>query len=86
MRESEHKLGPIAFLQRAPLLGDDPIAHLKPPITGSALCGSAQRWCDLNQDLSKFWRGAERVESKWDLGSRNVEHGIFSATPKKRAK
>jgi hypothetical protein len=31
IRESEHKLGPMAFLQRDPQLGDDPIAHLKPP-------------------------------------------------------
>src|ERR1019366_6477429 len=41
---------------------------------------------DLNQDLSKFRGRNERRESKWDLDSRNVPYGIFSATPKKRAK
>jgi hypothetical protein len=41
---------------------------------------------DFNQDLSKFWRRDERAESEWDLDSRNVPDGIFSATPKKRAR
>jgi hypothetical protein len=41
---------------------------------------------DLNQDLSKFRGRNERPESKWELDSRNVRYGIFSATPKKRAK
>jgi len=41
---------------------------------------------DVNQDLSKFRSRNERAESNWELVSRNVPYGIFSATPKKRAK
>jgi hypothetical protein len=41
---------------------------------------------DLNQDLTEFWSREERAESKWELDSRNVRYGIFSATPKKHAK
>jgi len=45
-----------------------------------------RHWLDLNQDLSSFWNGNERRESKWELLSRNTHYGIFRATPKKRAK
>jgi hypothetical protein len=41
---------------------------------------------DLNQDRTELRSHNERGESKWELDSRNVPYGIFSATPKKRAK
>jgi hypothetical protein len=40
----------------------------------------------VNQDHSKFRGRSERRESKWELDSRNVRYGIFSASPKKRAR
>ena len=69
------------------LLRDDPVTHLRPlsprPISrGSA----ATTWLALNQDLSNFSRLDERRESKWELVSRNTQYGIFSETPKNRAK
>jgi hypothetical protein len=87
IRESQHELGPIAFLQRGPQLGDDPVAHLRTPSTSPTLRRPAATMStDLNQDLNIFWSRNERAESKWDLDSRNVDYGIFRATPKKRAK
>jgi len=50
------------------------------------MVGSNDVELDLNQDLSKFRGRNERAESKWDLDSRNVDYGIFRATPKKHAK
>jgi hypothetical protein len=35
---------------------------------------------------SEFGVHKERLESKWDLDSRNTHFGIFWPTPKKRAK
>ena len=61
--ENEPKLGPMPFLQLAPQLGDDPIAHLKPP----SITPAATLWCDLNQDLSKFWRSRQRREVKMGI-------------------
>ena len=87
IREKEQKLGPITFLQRGPQLGDDPVSHFRLVTTRPTLQGPVQRRRrDLNQDRSNFFGRGKRRESKWDLDSRNVPYGIFSATPKKRAK
>ena len=69
------------------LLRDDPVSHLRYFLPDLSREGRQQRYrLDLNQDLSKFRDCHERAESKWELDSRNVDYGIFRATPKKRAK
>jgi hypothetical protein len=87
IREKEQKLGPITLLQRGPPLGNDPVSHFRLVATRPTLRGPVQRRRrHLNQDRSNFFGRGKRRESKWDLDSRNVPYGIFSATPKKRAK
>jgi hypothetical protein len=86
IRQNEQKLGPIAFLQRGPQLQDDPVSRLRPLLRDPYREDRKQRYrLDLNQDLSKFRGRNERRESKWELDSRNVPYGIFSATCEKRA-
>ncbi len=69
------------------VLRNDPVTHLRPLLPDLCREGRQQRYrLDLNQDLNKLRGRNERAESKWDLVSRNVDYGIFRATPKKRAK
>jgi hypothetical protein len=83
MPERKHA-GAYWFSARDRRLRDDPVAHLGRRVSDLPCEGRQQRhWIDLNQDLSNFWRLGERRESKWELDSRNVPYGIFSATPKK---
>jgi hypothetical protein len=75
------------FPREAPQLRSDPVARIGSHRPDLYREGRQQRhWIDLNQDLSNFWRLGERRESKWELDSRNVRSGIFSVTPKKRAR
>ena len=69
------------------LLRNDPVAHPSHFLPDPYREGRQPRFrLDLNQDLSKFRDCHEGAESNWDLDSRNVQYGIFCATPKKRAK
>jgi hypothetical protein len=44
--ESEHELGPIAFLRRGPQLRDDPVAHLGTPRSSPTLRGACSNDVD----------------------------------------
>ena len=80
-------LGHIVFLQEAPLLRDDPIAHLG-PLTAERAHESWQRRIDLilTKNSARIGVAASEVSQNGNRIRIKSEYGIFSATPKKRAK
>ena len=81
------KLGHIMVLREALLLRDDPIARPVSPIAGlQARVSRNDIDPVLNHDLNKFRSCSETGDSNWDFASRKTHYGIFSATPKKRAR
>jgi hypothetical protein len=60
--------------------------HISFPGELNDLIGGSNAPSILTTLSSRFGAREGRAESKWELDSRNVRYGIFSATPKKRAK